>query len=326
MPDPDPLPLLDLHPSTGNFLEEVQAGLDAERRSLPCKYFYDAKGSQLFDRITALEDYYPTRTEVSILESNMDDIVESLQRDPLIIEFGSGNSSKTRLLLDSVPDPAGYVPIDISREHLIDAARRLQQRYPKLEILPVCADFTEPVPIPQTKKEPGHRVVFFPGSTIGNFERDEAGELLRTMRADAGDEGGLLIGVDLRKDPEVLERAYDDREGVTAAFNINLLERINRELEGSFDLDGFRHRAVWNEDESRVEMHLESLREQTVQVAGRDYAFAAGERIHTENSHKYTVDGFASLAAEAGFRKDRVWTDPAARFSVHLYWADRDAA
>jgi len=333
MPDSAPQParrpaprLLDLHPPTGDFLEEVRAGLDAPRRTLPCKYLYDAKGSQLFDGITEAKDYYPTRTEVGILRANMDDIVESLQDDPLVIEFGSGNSSKTHLLLDNLPDAAGYVPVDISRDHLVDAAARLQSQYPELEILPVCADFTERIPIPNPEQKPGHRVVFFPGSTIGNFERHEARELLRTMADDAGEDGGLLIGVDLEKDPSILERAYDDSEGVTAAFNLNLLERINRELEGTFDLDAWRHRAIWNPDEARIEMHLQSLRDQTVSVAGREHTFTEGETIHTENSHKYSVDRFAEMARGAGFRLERVWTDADALFSVHLYWVDRDAA
>ena len=238
--------LLDLHPSTGSFLHDVRAGLESDPRTLPCKYFYDAKGSHLFDRITELDEYYPARIEVAILESNLDDIVESLENDPLVIEFGSGNSSKTRLLLDHLPDAAGYVPVDISRDHLVDAAARLQERYPDLEILPVCADFTEPIPIPEPKHRPGHRVVFFPGSTIGNFTRDEAEHFLRTVAEDCGEGGGLLVGVDLKKDPQRLERAYDDREGVTAAFNLNLLDRINRELGTDFDVDAFRHRAIWN--------------------------------------------------------------------------------
>lgn len=328
-PEPAPRPtprLLDLHPPTGDFLEEVRAGLEAPRRTLPCKYFYDAKGSKLFDDITEARDYYPTRTEMGILRANMDDIVDCLENDPLVIEFGSGNSSKTHLLLDNLPDAAGYVPVDISRDHLIDAAARLQSHYPDLEILPVCADFTERIPIPEPEQEPGHRVVFFPGSTIGNFERNEARELLRTMADDAGEDGGLLIGVDLEKEPAILERAYDDSGGVTAAFNLNLLERINRELGGTFELEGFRHRAIWNADQARIEMHLESLRDQTVTVAGREYEFGKGETIHTENSHKYSVDRFAAMARDAGFRLDRVWTDPDALFSVHLYWVDRDAA
>lgn len=321
-PEPARMPLVDLHPSTGNFLDEVRAGLESTPRTLPTKYLYDAKGSVLFDRITELEEYYPTRTEVSILRENIDDIVASLENDPLIVEFGSGNSTKTHLLLDHLPDAAGYVPVDISRDHLLDAAARLREGYPDLEILPVCADFTEPIPIPEPERRPGHRVVFFPGSTIGNFTREGAADFLRTVREDCGDDGGLLLGVDLKKDPSVLERAYDDSEGVTAAFNLNLLRRINRELGGTFDLDGFRHRAIWNEEQSRIEMHLESLREQTVEVAGRRYDFAKGETIHTENSHKYTVESFGEMARAAGFRQERVWTDPQGRFSVHLYWVD----
>ena len=315
-------PVLDLHPSTGSFLDDVQSGLRSDPPTLPCKYFYDARGSKLFDRITELDEYYPARTEVSILRSHMDEIVDSLENDPLVIEFGSGNSSKTRLLLDHLPGAAGYVPVDISREHLVDAAMRLATRYPRLEILPVCADFTQPIPIPEPRREPGHRVVFFPGSTIGNFTRDEATDFLRTVTEDCGDDGGLLIGVDLKKDPAILERAYDDEEGVTASFNLNLLERINRELGADFDVDAFRHRARWNEELGRIEMHLESTRGQTVRVGDAEYSFAPGDTIHTENSHKYEIDEFAEMAATAGLRLARVWTDPESMFSVQLFWVD----
>ena len=314
--------LTDLEPEASDFRAEVLQGLSARPRTLPCKYFYDAEGSRLFDRITELDDYYPTRAEVSILRDNMGEIVDKLEDDVLLVEFGSGSSTKTRLLLDHLPRAAGYVPVDISREHLLEAARSLAQRYPHLEILPVCADFTQPIELPRPRRTPGHRVVFFPGSTIGNFTRDEAHSFLETVTEDCGPGGGLLIGVDLRKDPRILERAYDDSEGVTAAFNLNLLERINRELGGDFDVQAFRHRAVWNEERGRVEMHLESTRNQVVTIGGTTLRFDAGESIHTESSHKYGVEEFAALAARAGFRQDTVWTDPDRLFSVHLYWVD----
>lgn len=322
-PAPDRRPeLIDLHPPHADFRADVIRGLGVRPRTLSAMYFYDQAGSQLFDRICELEEYYPTRTEISILDAFVDEICESLGPRVMLVEFGSGSSRKIRLLLDHLEDPAGYVPIDISKDHLVEAAASIARDHPDLEVRPVCADFTEPVPMPELAKRAARKVVFFPGSTIGNFEPADARHLLESVREDCGAGGGLLIGVDLKKDPGVLEAAYDDREGVTAAFNLNLLQRINRELGADFDLDRFEHLARWNEQQGRVEMHLRSNAAQVVRLDDHEWAFAEGETIHTENSHKWSIDEFAALAASAGLSLERVWTDPEELFSVHLYRVD----
>jgi dimethylhistidine N-methyltransferase len=285
-------------------------------------YFYDQAGSKLFDRICELEEYYPTRTEIAILNDSVGEICNALGPRVMLVEFGSGSSQKIRLLLDHLEDPAGYVPIDISKGHLMDAAAAIVRDFPGLEVRPVCADFTEPVPLPELEQRAERRIVFFPGSTIGNFEPDEARHLLESVREDCGPGGGLLIGVDLRKDPEILHAAYDDREGVTAAFNLNLLERINRELGADFRLEEFEHVARWDEAAGRVEMHLRARTDQMVRLDEHTWEFEQGETIHTENSHKWSVDGFAALAASAGLSMERVWTDADRMFSVHLYRVD----
>ncbi len=298
------------------FLRDVLAGLTALDKSLPCKYLYDAHGSQLFDAITRLEAYYPTRTETAILTDHGDDIAQAIGPRARVIEYGSGSSVKTRLLLDALDRPAAYVPLDISAEHLAASARRLQAEYPDVPITPIVADYTSGFALPDV---PGERtLLFFPGSTIGNFNPDEARDFLASMRSVIGSDGAVLIGVDLRKDAATLERAYDDDEGVTAAFNRNLITRINRELDGTLDPDGFAHRAVWNEEAGRVEMHLVSTQVQTATVGSVSLAFHEGERIHTESSYKYSLDGFAQLAAQAGLTVDHAWTDAAERFSVQL--------
>jgi dimethylhistidine N-methyltransferase len=318
-PAPDEKPrLLDLHPPRSDFRADVIRGLSSRPRSLSSMYFYDQRGSELFDRISELEEYYPTRTEIGILRDSMPEIREVLGPEVLLVEFGSGSSQKIRLLLDHLPDPAAYVPIDISRDHLLQAAAAIDRDYPQLEVLPVCADFTEPVPLPEPRSPVRRRVVFFPGSTIGNFEPSEARHLLESVREDCGRGGGLLIGVDLRKDPDVLRAAYDDREGVTAEFNLNLLRRINRELGADFDPERFAHEIRWDEEAGRIEMHLRSLGDQTVQVGAERFEFKRGETIHTENSHKWSVAGFAELARAAGLRAERVWTDRDELFSVHF--------
>jgi dimethylhistidine N-methyltransferase len=311
--------LLDLHPPQADFRADVVRGLQDRPRTLSAMYFYDQAGSKLFDRICELDEYYPTRTEMGILTEFMPEIVDALGSGVMLVEFGSGNSQKIRLLLDHLPDPAAYVPVDISRDHLVDAASGIAQDYPDLEVLPICADFTEPIPLPEPALSVRRRVVFFPGSTIGNFEPDQARHLLESVSEDCGVGGGLLIGVDLRKDPDVLRAAYDDREGVTAEFNLNLLRRINRELGADFDLDQFEHEVRWHEGAGRIEMHLRSTVEQTVSLGGEHWRFERGETIHTENSHKWSLNGFADLAASAGLARDRVWTDPRSLFSVHLF-------
>ncbi|MDX1648737.1 MAG: L-histidine N(alpha)-methyltransferase [Myxococcota bacterium] len=317
MDDPgSPHDLHDFAPEREAFLAEVLRGLRQPRKELPCKYLYDAQGSVLFDRICELEEYYPTRTELAIMDADADAMSAALGPRCLLVEYGSGSSAKTHVLLEHLVDPAACVPVDISRDHLLRAAEELAKAHRHIPIIPVCADFTRPFAVPEPPRPERRRAVYFPGSTIGNFTPAAARALLRSIREVAGDGGGLLIGVDLVKDPAVLERAYDDARGVTAAFNKNLLARINRELGGDFDLDAFAHRAVWNEEAGRVEMHLVSRRTQTARVDGEAVGFVAGESICTEHSHKYTLEGFARLAAEAGFRVESVWTDPEDLFSV----------
>ena len=301
--------LIDYHPKTASFLDDVRAGLTAPRKHIPSKYFYDARGSQLFDAITRLPEYYLTRTEIGILRTNLGEIVARIGAESLIVEYGSGSSLKTRILLDALPEAAGYVPIDISREH-----HRLAERYPHLTIQPVCADYTTEFALPDFG---GARpVVFFPGSTIGNFTREEAVDFLRHVASVVGPGGGLLIGVDVQKDPAIIEAAYNDAAGVTAAFNKNLLVRINRELGATFVLDQFAHRAFYHAEAGRIEMHLESLADQCVRLGDLQIRFHTGETILTEYSHKYRLDEFEALAAEAGFAVEQVWTDADGLFSV----------
>ena len=308
-------------PDTVQFRDEVWAGLSLAQKTLPCKYFYDARGSALFEAICELPEYYPTRTELSIMEAHAPAMAERLGARCLLVEYGSGSSRKTRLLLDRLHDASGYVPIDISRTALANSARDLAAAYPALEVLPVCADYTEPFELPHPHVAPERRGVYFPGSTIGNFTPPQAQRFLARMARVAGPRGALLVGVDLKKDRATLERAYDDAAGVTAAFNRNLLVRINRELGGSFALDRFRHHARWDAAAGRVEMHLVSTEQQKVRVAGRPFWFDAGETIHTENSYKYDLANFAALAAGVGLAVREVWTDPAARFSVQYLTA-----
>lgn len=307
------------------FRHDVWTGLAQPQKTLPCKYFYDARGSALFEAICDLPEYYPTRTELSIMESHAAAMAERLGPQCLLVEYGSGSSRKTRLLLDRLRAPAGYVPIDISAAALADSTRALAAAYPALEVLPVCADYTAPFDVPHPRAPVRCRSVYFPGSTIGNFTPPQAQRFLARMARVAGASGVVLVGVDLRKDRATLERAYDDAAGVTAEFNRNLLVRINRELDGDFDLERFAHRARWDEAAGRVEMHLVALADQTVRVAGRTFAFTAGETIHTENSYKYDIAHFAALAAGVGLSVREVWTDPARRFSVQLL-ATTDAA
>jgi len=299
------------------FAADLLAGLSATPKRIPPKYFYDPEGSRLFERITGLPEYYPTRTERRILETRARDIARFVPREAVLVEFGSGSSEKVRLLLDSLPALAAYVPVDISAEFLEWGAARLRRDFPGLAVLPVAADFTRPFALPPAVfGRP--RAGFFPGSTIGNFEPHEAKEFLRHGARMLGTGSVLVIGVDLVKDSRILNAAYDDAAGVTAAFNLNLLARANRELGAHFDLDAFAHRAFYNAARQRIEMHLVSVRQQTVRVLDRAFAFAPGETIHTENSYKYTLDGFAALASEAGWRPEAVWTDDAQLFSVHV--------
>lgn len=301
------------------FLADVLAGLGRPQKELPCKYFYDAAGSALFDAICETPEYYPTRCELEIMRAHAAEMGRRLGRGCLVIEYGSGSSVKTRWLLKHLPRPAAYVPVDISAEHLHHSAGELARRFPDIEIHPVAADFTEPFDLPLVATDVARRAVYFPGSTIGNFAPDEAIRLLKAVAEVCGPGGALLIGVDLKKDEAVLNAAYNDAAGVTAEFNLNLLTRINRELDADFDRGGFAHRAYYNAAAGRVEMHLVSRRNQTVRIGRTDVRFRAGETIHTENSHKYTPGEFGALAARAGFRPAGLWTDPAHRFSVQLY-------
>jgi dimethylhistidine N-methyltransferase len=310
--------LHDLEPTTDEFRTAVIAGLSENQKTLPCKFFYDAEGSRLFDRICELPEYYPTRTESSILGRRAGDIARLVGPAARLVEFGSGAGVKIRLLLSALQRPASYVPVDISRPHLLAATAGLARDFPRLAIAPVCADYTKPFALPDLAgATPEANVGFFPGSTIGNFTEAEAREFLAGARTLLGPGSWMIIGVDLRKDFDVQVRAYDDAAGVTADFNLNLLRRINRELGGNFDLDQFAHEARWNEAEGRIEMHLVSRRAQCVEIDHERFVFRAGETIHTENSHKYSLDGFDALAVEAGYETVSVWTDEAQLFSVH---------
>jgi dimethylhistidine N-methyltransferase len=300
-----------------DFAADVVAGLSQAQKALAPKYFYDAEGSRLFEAITELPEYYPTRTEIALLRQVAAELAQAIPEGAALVEFGSGASTKTRLLLDAAPQVAVYAPIDISPAALDAAAHALKQDYPALTVAPLAEDFTRALELPAAAR--GRPVVgFFPGSTIGNFTPDEAGSFLAGARRLLGKGAEFIVGIDLVKPEPVLVAAYDDALGVTAAFNKNLLVRMNRELGGDFDLDSFRHRARWNAAESRIEMHLESLRAQTVRVAGRSFEFAAGETLHTENSCKFTVEGFAALAGEAGWTLGRAWTSAQPAFAIVL--------
>jgi dimethylhistidine N-methyltransferase len=299
------------------FLADVIAGLTDNPKRLGAKYFYDAAGSRLFEEITRLPEYYPTRTEMGILRRDGARIMGELAPGTALVEFGSGSTAKLRVLLDAAPTLAAYVPVDISAEFLGTEATRLQDDHPHLKVLPVAADFTGLFELPPTVR--GRPLVgFFPGSTIGNFEPHETDAFLRRAARILGPSSRLIVGADLVKDERVLNAAYNDAAGVTARFNLNVLTRINRELGADFDLDAFAHRAFYNPTRSRVEMHLQSLTRQKVHVARRTIAFRPGETIHTENSYKYTREGFAKLARGAGWTTRAVFTDPADYFSVHV--------
>jgi dimethylhistidine N-methyltransferase len=296
------------------FASDVLSGLSAPQKRLAPKYFYDERGSQLFEAITELKEYYPTRCELAILREHKADIAEVFGPKTALIEFGTGSTRKVRILLDAANTVEAYVPVDISAEMLWQEARQLQHDYPRLRVLPVTADFTLPFRLPSAIVGLS-RAGFFPGSTIGNFEPQDAAAFLRHAARMLGARATLIVGVDLVKDMGILNAAYDDAQGVTAQFNLNLLARINRELSADFDLDAFSHRAFYNSERRRIEMHLVSERPQKVRIAGRVIKFAAGETIHTENSYKYTIESFGLLAQSAGWTPLTAWTD--GLFSVH---------
>lgn len=297
-------------------LDDLLAGLRAPQKTISPKYFYDERGSQLFEEITDQPEYYPTQTELGILKANVAEIGAAIGSSVSLIEFGAGASVKVRVLLDALPQIHVFVPVDISADHLRDATAELKHDYPGTEILPVGADFTRPFGLPAPKRIPARNIVFFPGSTIGNFPPDVATALLETMRAVAKPGGGLLIGVDLRKDPDVLERAYNDAAGVTAAFNLNMLRHLNTKFEADFNVDDFSHRAIYNSQANRIEMHLVSNKAQEFTLGGATFAMASGEYLLTECSYKYSISAFSELAAGAGFNVKKVWTDSKQYFSL----------
>lgn len=301
------------------FAEELLEGLRATPKRIPSKYFYDAAGSELFERITTLPEYYPTRTEHAILTANLGAIAKLIGTDVELVEFGAGSLRKVRLLLDGLTKPRTYVPIDISGDYLLEVATTLEAEYPQICVNPIVADFTRPIALGPLECSAMHRVGFFPGSTIGNFSRAGAVSFLRNAR-ETLDGGPLLIGADLVKNPAILHAAYNDADGVTEAFNKNLLLRANRELGADFDVGAFAHYAFYNPQAQRIEMHLISARKQRVHLCGETIDFADGETIHTEDSHKYTLDGFKALAAEAGYVPRQVWTDAERLFS--LQWLE----
>lgn len=307
------------------FHRDVIGGLSRTRKEIPSKYFYDARGSRLFDQICELPEYYPTRTETGIMRRFAGEMGEQVGGEARVVEWGSGSSVKTRILLNHLEEPVAYVPVDISREHLESAAERLAEEFPEVEVLPVAADFTKPFALPEPNRSAARTVVYFPGSTIGNFPPRTAARLLGQIARMAGAGGSLLIGIDLQKSEEVIEAAYNDAAGVTAEFNLNLLRRMNSELDGDFELGQFQHVAEYNREEGRIEMYLESRREQVARVGGERFQFGAGERILTEYSCKYTIEGFSALAGEAGWCQGESWTDEREYFAVMQFHVDSEA-
>jgi len=316
--------LHDLEPSSATLRSEVLAGLATTPKTLPCKFLYDERGADLFEEICRLDAYYQTRTETGILRDNIEDIAGALGPGLRLVEPGSGSGEKSRLLLDNLDDPVAYVPVDISRAQLVEYAISVEAAHPDLEVIPVCADYTRTLALPAPMREPRRTAVFFPGSTIGNFEPGDAESFLHRLAVMCGTGGAILVGVDLKKDRARLERAYDDPEGVTAAFNRNLLARVNAECGADFEVRAFDHRAVYDERRGRIEMHLVSRRDQSVRFPANDgqaecaVAFHAGEFIDTEHSYKYDVPGFTALARRAGLDTERIWTDAERLFGVFL--------
>jgi len=297
-------------------MEEIIAGLGKKQKSLPPKLFYNEKGSQLFDQITGLDAYYLTRTEDKIMRKRIDSIVEETGPDALLIEYGSGNSKKTELLIENLVDLAAYVPIDISGIYLAKIAKSLREKYAGICVVPLIADYMSNFELPEIEAAHSHKVAYFPGSTIGNIYPEEAVKFLKRVRNVVGDRGSLLIGVDLQKDVEVLNLAYNDPEGVTERFNLNMLDHINQKYGGGFLLENFQHHAFYNEEETRIEMHLVSIKDQFISVAGKEFHFESQETILTEVSYKYTLAGFAELANEARFSVKHAWVDEQNYFSV----------
>ena len=306
-------------PATSDLLSDVIAGLSSNPRALPCKYFYDERGAALFQNICELPEYYITRTEIDILDRHRAEIASQVGANIQLIGLGTGAGTKTRILIEALDNPAAYVPVDISEKQLRKSSAFFRKIFPKLEVLPVCADYLQPVELPSPRHKPARNVVYFPGSTIGNFEPNEALEFLRRVANVSGQGGGLLIGVDLQKDQNVIEAAYNDKAGVTAQFNLNLLAHINRETGANFDLSKWQHRAIYNAEAGRIEMYLISTIDQTVRIQDRQFHFRAGEKILTEHSYKHTPEGFVALARQAGFDFLKLWTDEAGLFGVFYF-------
>lgn len=310
--------LTDLTPGRQQILTEVVAGLSRTPRQLPSKYFYDARGSRLFEQITQTCEYYPTRTELALLARVLPDIARSVGPHAHVVELGSGSGRKTALLLAALQDPVAYTPIEISRAALLSSIDHLAPALPDVEMLPVCADFTRAVAVPAPEREPARRLLFFPGSTLGNFVEEDAVALLRAMRQTMGRDGLALVGIDLHKDPALIEAAYNDVQGITAAFTLNLLARLNREIGSDFDLDGFRHRARYSIARLRIETDLVSQRAQDVRLDGRTFHFQADEPIRVEYSHKYTDDSFEALLLPAGLQVVRRWDAESPAYGLRL--------
>ncbi len=310
----------DYEPRTSSVLKEVLAGLSQRQKSLSPKFLYDKKGSEIFEEICHLEEYYPTRAEEEILRTHGQEISTFIGDNAVIVEPGSGSGEKVRLILPHLSETRAYIPIEISKEILLRMTEEFQELFPTLKVLPVCMDFTEDLDLPLTLSNiPGKKVVFFPGSTIGNFATHEAVELLRSFSRLIGSGGGLLIGADLKKDYHVLERAYDDSQGVTASFNLNLLQRLNREVDAEFDLNNFQHKAVYNPELGRIEMHLVSRLHQMVRVNQTVFRFREGETIHTESSYKYSTGEFIDLCGKAKLSLKKIWKDEKGQFCVYYF-------
>lgn len=317
MPLSVPYEYVDLKPATSSFLQDVIAGLSMPGKAIPPKYFYDARGSELFEAICKLPEYYPTRTELAMLQAYRTDIAARIGPGTAIIEYGTGSGRKTHVLIDAL-QPRAYVSIDISGEQLRASIAELAAAFREVRMFAVCADYTRSLELqPLAQIAVTRQVVYFPGSTIGNFDIADALTFLINARDVAGGGGAMLVGVDLKKSPQLLHAAYNDAQGVTAQFNLNLLHRINRELAADFDVSAFEHHAHYDEARGRIEMHLVSRREQRVRVSGKTFTFAQGEHIHTENSFKYSVDEFQTLARAAGFEAAHCWVDAQRLFSIH---------
>ena len=305
------------------FAADVLDGLSATPKRIPAKYFYDARGSELFERITEQPEYYPTRCEIEALHAHAADIAALIPAGAALVEFGSGSNTKARIVLAAAPTLAAYVPVDINGAMLDKEAAELRADFPNLKVLPVAADICYPFPLPEPASGAPARVGFFPGSTIGNFEPHEAASFLRNAARILGAGARLIVGVDLIKSPEILNAAYNDAAGVTAQFNLNMLHRINRELGGNFRPECFEHHAFYNRERNRIEMHLASLKRQKVKVLGETIDFRAGETIHTENSYKYSVESLRALARGVGWVPDGMWTDSDGYFCIHAFtWAE----